>query len=180
MSKDNVKKCQSIWKRARHNALAHKEEKRLLEKKSFIETMIVSVLIVVPIALTSLMLIFSKLKQPITVFSVDIIFILPIIVVFCNCIALFITLLSPNLKYRERIFQSDRALSGYQLIAQKIRRLDGAPLDNDEAEFLIRHLEENFEVYKAFANEPSDQVFDTAKIHLEKLVDCPFNLSNGK
>lgn len=104
--------------------------------------------------------------------------ILTVISIICNALALFKTGMAKNNQYRELYLQHQRSLSGYQLIAQKIRRLDKTTLDITEIEYLIRHLEESFETHKAYAHEPPDEDFKEGAKYMQKLNSYPFGVKS--
>lgn len=168
-------KCKSIWIRARHNAFAHKVEMEGLNKFVLVEETLMTFFIIVPIFLAALGLHFitAGTQMP-QILGFD----FAIWVIVSNTIALYMSMISKSTQFRERLLQNQKSLSGYQLIAQKIRRLDDdKEIDDDERKYLIRHLEESFETHKSYANEPSDKAFVKGKLYMAKLPSFPFGIT---
>ncbi|QEQ96526.1 hypothetical protein [Neptunomonas concharum] len=171
------KKCKSIWIRARHNAFAHKVTMERLRLLVWVEESAITLFIIVPIFCISVSLHYAttSTSSP-QLMGFSLYTLLAITGIASNVAALYLTMMSKTHQFREKWLQNQKSLSGYQLIAQKVRRLDESELDESEVEYLIRHLEESFETHKSYANEPSDSDFEKGRAYLASLVSYPFSI----
>lgn len=172
-----------IWIRARTNALAHRLAAESLERWNFWLRVFEALFIVIPIVAVALMLNYvtsmnSKelLELPFELTYTN----LALASIFANGLVLFAGLLSKELKLGERASQHRTLLSNYSTIAQKIRRLDTLGVDNEEAQYLCRYLQETFELCKSSSSvEPNDKMFRRAQKILPTLKPLPFDIPDS-
>ena len=163
------KKFGDIWLRARHNALANLEAAEEASKKVVLFEIVISFLIILPIASTILAkvcLFFSKW---------DVVFSL-----IGGLGALYFSLVGFVQSARKKDDYHRRAHSIFNNIAQKARRGDNPSLDEKECQYLIRSLEEMFETAKNNSYEPSDDNYNNGWERLKNMPKLPFGLKIDK
>lgn len=161
--KENIKKiCGNIWRRARHNAFAHKIAHSRYEKKStmlFIFEILCSLISICFIIITYMILSSGKLPGILGSMKDEISFYTTLLSVIFALVGVFFSVLISHLKVDVRAEEHKSALGSYQLIAQKARMVHWPDMDYDEMVRIHRNLEENFQLLKARGREPSDQDF---------------------
>jgi hypothetical protein len=163
-----LRKGHDIWLRARTNAFAHKLRYEEMEIQYNVFFVIQTVAVVLPIVCSGVILLNKDNK--------DLIMSLSLITVISSGIALLISMLLSSFKFQERKMINKSMIANYSLLAQKARRLDYTAMLDEEAKYLIRHLEESFEALKAQGEEPSNKYFIGAKKLLEQMnVQPNFN-----
>ena len=175
-------KARDMWIRARSNAFAHKLAAGRLKIYANISFTLQTLFVVLPIICVGLALqMFSVSANPptnppilVNYFSSTTLSILAII---SNGLALFISIISVWFQWSDRAKNHLQLLSGYQLIAQKARRLENKEIPQDERSHLCRHLEETFEIYKTMGIEPIDEIFEKANGLMRKVNVYPFGLT---
>ena len=163
------KKFGDIWLRARHNALANLEAAEEASRKVVRFEIVISFLIILPIASTILAkvcLFFSRW---------DVLFSL-----FGGLGALYFSLVGFVQNARKKDDYHRRAHSIFNNIAQKARRGDNPSLEESECQYLIRSLEEMFETAKSNSYEPSDENYNKGWKRLQNMPKLPFGLKIDK
>ncbi|HXH40681.1 MAG TPA: hypothetical protein VNN08_18760 [Thermoanaerobaculia bacterium] len=174
-------KGRDVWIRSRTNAFAHKLEARRLTIIANAAFASQTLFIVVPIVCVSLTLLLNtagrlpagRLIAWVATWSVAD---LSVIAILSNGLALYLSIVTNRFQWSERSQRHRELLSGFQLLAQKARRLDTSNLRVDEAVHLLRHLEETFEIYKAWGLEPGNSTFGRAQRMMLKLTTYPFGI----
>jgi hypothetical protein len=176
----NYQRGRDIWIRARTNAMAHKIDASRINAFANVAFALEALFLVVPIVCVGLALESvnaSKALGPHQEVHVLSPLILSITAIISNGMALFIRILSKQLQWEEHAQRHRELLSGYQLIAQKARRLENMALSTEERNHLVRHLEETFEVYKMVGLEPAHETFVRAQKVMANLNTYPFGLA---
>ncbi len=170
-------KGKDIWIRARTNALAHKFASDHLRRWDNAQWLFFSVFVSLPVALIG----FSLYLQSNEKLAVDLPGWLPpllgVSAIVCNGLAYFLSVRATRNEWGPSLAEHRSKSTSYQLIAQKARRLDIAEIDEAEARYLCRHLEELFELCKASGVEPSNKDFTNAQRQLPKLRPLPFGVT---
>ena len=159
------KKFGDIWLRARHNALANLEAAEEASKKVFWFEIVLSFLIILPIASTILAKVCLFFNRWDVVFSL-----------IGGLGALYISLVGFVQNARKKDDYHRRAHSIFNNIAQKARRGDNPSLEEKECQYLIRSLEEMFETAKSNSYEPSDKNYNKGWKRLKNMPKLPFEL----
>lgn len=171
---DLTNKAENIWTRARHNAFAHKVAlKRISTRLKCIYSAQILFLIV-PIAATGISLQQYSFQKPNQTLNLDLLIMLGIITIFSNALALGLGILVEKLQLERNCNIHKTNLSGYQLIAQKVRSIDDSILPIEDQAAIIRVIEDFFVIFKGMGDEPSDADFDKAQKMLEKTLGRPF------
>jgi hypothetical protein len=168
-------KGRDIWLRARINAFAHKHAASKASVLSGVFFVVQTVFIVIPIICVSLSLQFATAGGPAKTSSISPI--LGVVSIVSNGIGLGAMIVAERFHWGETRAQHANLMSGYQMIAQKARRLDNAGLPQAEVVHLCRHLEESFETLKSSGLEPSDRDHDFGYRMLLRLPNYPFGIT---
>lgn len=176
-------RAHSMWIRARTNAFAHKVAANQLGIIGGSVFVLQTLFVIVPIICVGLSLhcitTQNILSAKIGGMSVqNWVTILGVTAIISNGLAMLLNMLAARFQWSERQLIHKNLLAGYQLIAQKVRRLDDQSLKQEEGASLCRHLEEIFEIYKAMGVEPSDRAFCKANGFMAKLKAYPFGISS--
>ncbi|MCG9759931.1 MULTISPECIES: class I SAM-dependent methyltransferase [Pseudoalteromonas] len=163
------KKFGDIWLRARHNALANLEAAEEASKKVVVFEIIISFLIILPIASTILAKVCLFFSTWDVVFSL-----------IGGLGALYFSLVGFVQSARRKDDYHRRAHSIFNNIAQKARRGDNPSLEESECQYLIRSLEEMFETAKSNSYEPSDENYNNGWKRLKNMPKLPFGLEIDK
>lgn len=162
------KKFGDIWLRARHNALANLEAAEEASKRVVRYEIIISFLIILPIASTILAKscpFFSRWDVLLSLIG--------------GLGALYFSLVGFVQNARKKDEYHRRAHSVFNNIAQKTRRADNPTLDEQESQYLMRFLEEMFETAKSNSFEPSDINYNSGWKRLQNMPKLPFGLDIG-
>lgn len=152
-----LEKGYDIWHRARSNSFAHEYDAKVYAKAYNIGISLEVFFITTAIVSTGLLA--NSSFQELSNF-------LSVLAIISNGLALFVGIIMHRLNWKETHFQHKELLKGYSLIAQKVRRLDNLLIQEEEAVYLIRSLEESFERCKSMGVEASDKAH---KKGLEKI-----------
>ncbi|MDB4869717.1 MAG: hypothetical protein JWL97_721 [Gemmatimonadales bacterium] len=179
-----------LWYRARNNSLAHKMAAESFEYRNRILLVFAALLTVLPIVFISLSLYYvtavsngspsgaSGSRPPTDLLPLGLNYTrLSLLSIGANGLALFLGILSKDLRFSERASQHRTLQANYAVIAQKARRLEDVGIALDEGKFLLRHLQETFETNKSSPVEPSNAMFDKAHEVMPKLEPIPFGLT---
>lgn len=177
----NIKeRAKDIWIRARTNALANELSVKMYNHANIVITVFQSIFIVLPIIAVSLSLHFITSKPIEQIKEISIVneycWYLGLVAVLSNGIVLFLTLLKTSFRFNDKYYIHKELLSGYSLIAQKIRRYDknfeSKKCDDD----MFEHLHDLFEILKAKGIEPSDKKYKKAQKILKTFNIYPFDI----
>lgn len=168
-----VERMSNIWRRARHNAFAHKiaaEDAKENATKMYKKEMFLSFGSICFVILTYLISsVTFEFLGFITNTTVGLL--TTICSVFCSLAGIYFGVLSGYLKYDTQHAEHIASLGSYQHIAQKARmaKWKNIPYEQLEREFLW--MEESFQLLKARGREPSDDQFDRGEAVFNKIKD---------
>ena len=173
--KNIIKIVENIWRRARHNAFAHRNAADRCERFSttlFVLEVIFSLSSVCFIVLTYMLLasdkaIFEALDPK------QISFYSTLASVICALAGMFFSVLNNYLKNDVKTAEHRSALGLYQLIAQKARMVRWPEMPYDEMVRTLKSLEESFQLLKSRGREPSDKDFEEGINIFKKIVANP-------
>jgi len=176
-------RARSMWIRARTNAFAHKVAVSQLGIIGGSVFVLQTVFVIVPIICVGLTLhcITTPNTLSIKVAGMSVqnwVTVLGLTAIISNGVGMLLNMLAARFQWGERRLIHKNLLAGYQLVAQKARRLDDQGLKEEEGALLCRHLEEIFEIYKAMGEEPSDRAFCKANKFMSKLKAYPFGITS--
>lgn len=164
LREEEKQKFWELWFRARHNAMANLIAAKRAERWSFWIDVVTAVCVVIPIGTVYAQA--AKIGDG---------WYLPIFSLIFSLFALLLTLLAPAQNFKRQINTFYTARSFYTNIAQKARRADGPYIKYEERVYLLRTLEEMFEMAKFNNAEPSGVDFDKANERIKKMPKLPFD-----